>query len=52
MRVNLGKTKVMWAGGQVKWDYGVKFSCAVCARGVGSNSILCGTCGRWTHQKC
>ena len=24
----------------------------MCDRGVGSNSILCGTCGRWTHKKC
>ena len=52
MRVNVGKTKVMWKEGKVRRDYGVKFTCAVCNRGVGSNSILCGTCGRWTHKKC
>ena len=52
MRVNVGKTKVMWGEGEVRRDYGVKFPCAVCDRGVGSNSILCGTCGRWTHKKC
>ena len=38
--------------GEVRRDYGVKFPCAVCDRGVGSNSILCETCDRWTHKKC
>ena len=40
MRVNLGKTKVMWGGRDCRRDYGVKFPCAVCCKGVGSNSIL------------
>ena len=52
MRVNMGKTKVMWTGGEARRDYGVKFPCAVCDKGVGSNSIMCETCGRWTHKKC
>ena len=43
---------MMWGEGEVRRDYGVKFPCAVCDRDVGSNSILCGTCGRWTHKKC
>ena len=38
--------------GGVRRDYGVKFPCAVCDRGVGSNSILYGMSGRWTHRKC
>ena len=29
-----------------------KFPCAVCGRGVGSNSILCGRCNKWTHKRC
>ena len=44
MRVNLGKTKVMWGGRDCRRDYGVKFPCAVCCKGVGSNSILCEKC--------
>ena len=52
MRVNIGKTKVMWGGSDCKRDYGVKYPCAVCNKGVGSNSIFCGTCGKWTHKKC
>jgi len=52
MRVNLGKTKVMWGGGDCRRDYGVKFPCAVCDKGVGSNSILCEKCEKWTHKKC
>ena len=52
MRVNLGKTKVMWGGSDCRRDYGVKFPCAVCDKGVGSNSILCEKCEKWTHKKC
>ena len=52
MRVNLGKTKVMWGGRDCRRDYGVKFPCAVCCKGVGSNSILCEKCEKWTHKKC
>ena len=47
-----GKTKVMWGGGDCKRDYGVKFPCAMCDKGVGSNSILCEKCEKWTHKKC
>ena len=44
MRANLGKTKEMWGGEDCKRDYGVKFSCVVCDKGVSSNSILCKNC--------
>ena len=52
MRVNLGKTKVMWGGSDCRRDYGVKFPCAVYDKGVGSNSIMCKKCEKWTHKKC
>ena len=28
-----------------------KFPCAVCRKGVGSNSILCQSSGCWLHNK-
>ena len=52
MKVNLAKTKVMWMGsGKDHMEIG-KFPCAVCGRDVGSNSILCGRCNKWTHKRC
>ena len=29
-----------------------KNPCGVCQKGVGRNSILCRTCGKWIHHKC
>ena len=29
-----------------------KFPCAVCRKGVGSNSIYCSGCSHWVHKKC
>lgn len=29
-----------------------KHPCGVCKEGVGRNSILCRTCGKWVHKKC
>jgi hypothetical protein len=53
LKVNLGKTKVMRCQvktGQV--DKSGKFPCAVCNKGVGSNSIQCTSCSAWVHGKC
>jgi len=49
MRVNMNKTKVMITG---EWQKAVRWSCGVCGRGVGSNSIQCTTCKKWVHKKC
>lgn len=55
LRVNLGKTKVMMcqsnSGAALREESG-KYPCGVCRRGVGTNSILCGGCGKWIHKKC
>ena len=29
-----------------------KFSCAVCRKGVGINSIICQFCRCWVHKRC
>ena len=29
-----------------------KNPCAVCRKGVGSNSIFCGRCDHWVHKRC
>jgi len=29
-----------------------RWSCCVCGRGVGSNSIQCTSCQMWVHKKC
>ena len=53
LRVNVTKTKVLRChkkSGQVEGSG--KHPCGVCKRGVGSNSILCGSCGKWVHRKC
>ena len=53
LRVNAGKTKVMWfrlSMGQAE-DSG-EHSCGVCRRGVASNSIFCVECHRWVHNRC
>ena len=29
-----------------------RYPCEVCGRGVGANSVLCRTCGKWCHRRC
>ena len=48
LRVNAGKTKIMW--GQVE-GFGMH-PCGVCRKEVSSNSTLCVECLRWVHKKC
>ena len=53
LKVNVNKTKVMFSGKCGKSAVGyVKYPCGVCSKGVGDNSILCGTCGKWVHKRC
>ena len=53
LRVNAGKTKIMWCRlsmGQAE-DSG-EHPCGVCRKGVGDNSIFCVECRRWVHKRC
>ena len=53
LKVNLGKTKVMVSGrnvGEPKEEG--HFPCAICKKGVGSNSIYCKSCKHWVHKRC
>ena len=53
LRVNAGKTKIMWCKvsmGQAE-DFG-EHPRGVCRKGVGDNSILCVECLRWVHKRC
>jgi len=58
MRVNRNKTKVMISGERQKpVPKAARWPCAVCGRGVGSNSIQCNSiqctsCHQWVHKKC
>ena len=52
MKVTTSKTKVMWMGSGLEQEGSGKFPCAVCKKGVGSNSILCVKCEKWTHKRC
>jgi len=53
MRVNMNKTKVMINGERQKQvQKAVRWSCGVCGRGVGSNSIQCTCYQKWVHKKC
>ena len=29
-----------------------KFPCAICSKGVDSNSVCCAKCKMWVHKKC
>merc|ERR1712035_298602 len=53
LRVNANKTKVMIsiAGGDRVVAEG-KWPCSICQKGVGRNSVMCKTCGRWVHKRC
>lgn len=52
LKVNVGKTKVLWKGEEADIIESGKFPCAVCGKGVGGNSILCIKCNKWTHKRC
>lgn len=53
LRVNVGKTKVMISGvGEGSAVRSGKWPCAVCKKGVGSNSISCNGCREWVHKRC
>ena len=60
LKINIGKTKILVSGkdGLTPLPSG-QYPCGVCARGVGSNSVLCTECGKWVgtqalfrHAKC
>ena len=54
LKVNTGKTKIMvceWRKFQSQARK-VRWPCGVCNEGVGTNSILCQTCGKWIHRRC
>ena len=53
LRVNVDKTKVMISregGGTVVVEG--RWPCAVCRKGVGSNSVRCSRCAQWVHHRC
>ena len=53
LSMNMSKTKFMFSGvGLDKLIDAGKDPCAVCRKGVGSNSIYCGLCEHWVHGRC
>jgi exonuclease III len=55
LRVNVAKTKVarFARNAEAVTKPQGKSPCGVCGKGVGANSILCGTCKKWVHgRKC
>ena len=53
LSVNMAKTKFMVSGvGLDTLSDSGKDPCAVCRKGVGSNSIFCGCCEHWVHKRC
>ena len=53
LRVNMKKTKILVSGlGLDQLQNSGKYPCAVCRRGVRSNSIRCSQCKFWVHKKC
>jgi Reverse transcriptase (RNA-dependent DNA polymerase) len=41
MKVNIEKTKVLWKNSDNQKESSAKLPCAVCNKGVGSNSVMC-----------
>ncbi len=55
MKMNLGKTKVMFGGKRRVIEEFVarpKWPCATCGKGVGANSVKCTKSQLWVHGKC
>src|SRR5208282_1755661 len=53
LKVNVGKTKVMRCSDEFSVaKEGGKFPCAICSKGVGSNSVCYAKCKMWVHKKC
>ena len=53
LRINLDKTKVMLSGVQNGPVFSSgQYPCAVCCKGVASNSIFCTYCNKWVHKRC
>ena len=53
LKVNVDKTKVMVCGESAMIQKQTcKWPCAICAKGVGRNSIQCGKCTLWVHKRC
>ena len=51
MRVNMNKTKVLISGErQMVRQKDIRWTCGVCSKGVGSNSIQCSSCQKWVHK--
>ena len=53
LRVNMGKTKVICSSytDNRPMKNSDKYPCAICKQGTGSNSIYCGKCKHWVHNK-
>ncbi len=49
LRVNEKKTKLMFS--DCDKDSG-RWPCAICRKGVGSNSMFCSSCSHWVHKRC
>ena len=53
LKVNMEKNRYMITGGVRPEPVQLgRYPCAVYGRGVGVNSILCVSCGKWCHKKC
>jgi hypothetical protein len=54
MKVNMEKTKIMECNRKTEVDCtnAVKWPCAHCKTGVGSNSVQCNQCKKWVHRRC
>jgi len=52
MKVNVKKTKAFCTNKRFTKVYSCKFSCPICGKGVGRNSIMCVDCKNWVHKRC
>ena len=54
LRVNMDRTKILVCRAKLAQSgkSSDKWSCGVCGKGVGRNSIHCTQCGKWIHKRC
>ena len=53
LQVNMGETKLLISGpGLHVLEKSGNDICAVCLKGIGTNSIFCGEFSSWVHKKC
>ena len=52
MKINVNKTKAFYTRRNFVRIQMRKYTCSVCGKGVGRNSVQCTKCQHWVHKRC